>query len=229
MAGVFLARTQRATAEVINDINSDIYNLFRLVQRHPQQLKEVIHYHLTSRQEYYCLGKTNPDTLTDLEKAARFLYRLRLTFGTKPIGNSYGVSKSTAARFNSFKVCTLIDNVHAYLTHVAIENLDYKDFIKRYDGPQTLFYLDPPYYGHENDYGKNIFARDDFEYLSHILANIEGAFILSINVHPEIQRLFANFTIIPVKTSYSINNAYNKKVTEFIISNRDISKYAQAS
>jgi DNA adenine methylase len=67
--------------------------------------------------------------------------------------------------------------------------------ITRYNRPGTLFYLDPPYYGCEDYYGKNMFSREDFEKMAVQLGSIKGRFILSINDHPEIRRVFASFNI----------------------------------
>jgi len=68
----------------------------------------------------------------------------------------------------------------------VIECLDYAEFIRRYDGSETLFYLDPPYWGCENDYGKEMFSRDMFEAMAKQLGSIKGRFLMSINDVPEI-------------------------------------------
>jgi len=63
--------------------------------------------------------------------------------------------------------------------------------ITRHDRPDTLFYLDPPYWGCETDYGKAVFSRADFEALTALLKGKKGRFILSINDVPEIRELFS--------------------------------------
>jgi len=63
---------------------------------------------------------------------------------------------------------------------VVIEFLDFREFLRRYDRKTTLFYLDPPYWGCESDYGKGLFARADFDDLSAVLRALKGRFILSI-------------------------------------------------
>ncbi|WP_408636024.1 hypothetical protein [Pseudophaeobacter flagellatus] len=65
--------------------------------------------------------------------------------------------------------------------------------IRRYDGSKTLFYLDPPYWGGESDYGKGLFERSALQAMGEQLAEIRGKFILSINDRPEIRELFAGF------------------------------------
>ncbi|WP_394341509.1 DNA adenine methylase [Rhodobacter maris] len=76
--------------------------------------------------------------------------------------------------------------------------------IRRYDAPETLFYLDPPYWGCEGDYGKELFSRDDFARLADALRGIDGRFLLSINDVPEIREIFSWAEIEPVRTTYSI-------------------------
>ncbi|MGK0289833.1 MAG: DNA adenine methylase, partial [bacterium] len=89
----------------------------------------------------------------------------------------------------------------------------------RYDRPHTLFYLDPPYFNSETDYGKNIFSKEDFFQMSEILRNIEGKFLLSINDTPEIREIFSGFEFHEVKVRYSIGKQ-SKKNPELIITNQ---------
>ncbi|NOR63832.1 MAG: hypothetical protein GQ535_15255, partial [Rhodobacteraceae bacterium] len=83
----------------------------------------------------------------------------------------------------------------------------------------TLFYLDPPYWGNENDYGKDLFSRGDFAAMSEVLSTIPGHFIMSLNDLPEVRETFQNFDIEAVKTTYTIASKSAKKVGEVIISN----------
>jgi DNA adenine methylase len=61
--------------------------------------------------------------------------------------------------------------------------------------PGPLFYLDPPYWGCTDDYGKDIFSEADFTVLRDLLATIQGRFVLSITDVPEIRDLFGGFDI----------------------------------
>ncbi len=87
-----------------------------------------------------------------------------------------------------------------------IECLPYEEFIPRYDRPTTLFYLDPPYFKSEKDYGKGLFERADFERLSTLLRAVKGRFIMSLNDAPEIRETFAWARLTPVKTRYTIKD-----------------------
>ena len=204
--GIFLRRRLRPRAEVINDFGRDIATLFRILQRHYPQFLEVMRFQLTTRAEFERLVATDPATLTDLERAARFLYLQRTAFGGKVSGRNFGVSRDRPARFNLTTLESMLEDVHARLAGVTIECLDFAEFIRRYDGADTLFYLDPPYWGSEGDYGKALFSRDDFARLAESLAAIRGRFLMSINDTPEIRGIFGRFDLTEVRTTYSVGN-----------------------
>jgi len=206
MGGIFLRRAMRPRAEVINDRGRDVSNLFRILQRHYVQFLEVLRFGLTTRAEFERLVAVDPDTLTDLERAARFLYLQRTAFGGKVSGRNFGVSVHRPARFNLSSLEPMLDEVHSRLSGVVIECLDYSAFLDRYDTADTLFYLDPPYWGCESDYGKALFTRDDFSRLADQLRGLSGRWILSINDVPQIRALFAWATIEEVTTTYTISN-----------------------
>ncbi len=219
MGGVFFRRTFRPKAEVINDLSRDVITLFRVLQRHYPDFMGMLRYQLTSRVEFERLKATDPTTLTDFERAARFLYMQRTAFGGKVTGQSYGVCTERPARFDVTKLASTLEDLHERLSGVAIECLPYQEFIKRYDRKHTLFYLDPPYFNCENDYGKNMFEREDFERLAILLGDIKGKFIMSLNDVPEIRAVFANFNIEAVQTTYSLARHNRTKAGELIITN----------
>lgn len=218
MGGIFLRRTARPRAEVINDAGRDVANLFRILQRHYPQFLDVLRFQLTTRVEFNRLVDTNPDTLTDLERAARFLYLQRTAFGGKVSGRNFGVSTDRPARFNLTTLEPMLEDLHSRLSGVVIECLDFEAFIRRYDGPGTLFYLDPPYWGCEGDYGKALFSRGDFERMAADLRGLEGRFMLSINDVPEIRDLFAWARIEEVTTTYTVGSRGAVTAPELLIS-----------
>jgi DNA adenine methylase len=217
MGGVFFRRRQAARAKVINDRNGDVTNLFRILQRHYPQFMDTLKFQITSRREFDRLKACDPKTLTDLERAARFLYLQRLAFGGKAHGQNFGVSADRPARFNLTKLAPLLEDAHERLSGVTIENLDWLEFVDRYDRPTTLFYLDPPYWGCEDDYGKLLFDRDQFTVIADRLGRIKGAFILSINDVPEIRELFGHFTLEEVGLQYTVGGGSGSAARELII------------
>lgn len=224
MGGIFLRRTSRPRAEVINDRGRDVSNLFRILQRHYPQFLDTLRFQLTTRTEFERLVGTDPDTLTDLERAARFLYLQRTAFGGKVSGRNFGVSIDRPGRFNLTTLEPMLENLHSRLAGVVIECLDWSAFLGRYDDEGTLFYLDPPYWGSEGDYGKALFTRTDFTRMAGQLRTLRGRWLLSINDVPEIRTLFAWAQIEEVTTSYGIaasDEAKRAPRSELLISGRD--------
>lgn len=82
-AAMLFARPQPAPAEVLNDINHDLVNLYRVVQHHLDEFVRQFRWALSSREMFRWAQLTQVDTLTDVQRAARFFYLQRLAFGGK--------------------------------------------------------------------------------------------------------------------------------------------------
>lgn len=212
MGGIFFRRTRRPSAEVINDVSKDVTTLFRILQRHYQPFLDMLKWQLASRTEFERLLAVDPETCTDLERAARFLYLQRNAFGGKVVGRGFGVSYGQPSNFRYSQLEPMLQDIHDRLEGVVIERMAYDAFIARYDRPGALFYLDPPYWGCEGDYGPGLFSADDFGRLRALLESLKGRFIMSINDTPEIRAIFVGFAMEEVKLNYSVGGG--KKVTE---------------
>lgn len=222
MGGIFLRRTKQPPVEVINDISGDVATLYRVLQEHYPYFMDMLRWRITSRAEFQRLLGLPGDRLTDLQRAARFLYLQRLSFGGKVSGRTFGVDKRTPGRFDVTKLEPVLADLNERLAPVVIEQLPYAEVIRRYDSKETLFYLDPPYWNCENDYGAGVFERGDFERMAEQLADIEGQFVLSINDTPGARAVFGRFELEEVETTYTISTATTgggKKAGELIIRN----------
>ncbi|BBF70171.1 DNA adenine methylase [Sphingomonas bisphenolicum] len=222
MGGIFFRRSARPRFEAINDISGDVTTLFRVVRRHYQAFVDEMEWLPASREEFDRLRAIDPAGLTDIERAARFLYLQRLAFGGKIIGRNFGISTSSSARFNLARLRATLKAIRDRLQPVVIERLAYGDFIRRYDRPGMLFYLDPPYWNCESDYGAGVFERADFERLAEQLLEIRGKFLLSINDTPGARAVFSRFHMQAVDVTYSIATGATgngKKAGELLIAN----------
>lgn len=222
MGGVFLRRRSAPRVEVINDASGDVATFFRVLQEHYAYFIDMLRFRVASRAEFERLQALPADRLTDLQRAARFLYLQRLAFGGKVAGRHFGVDKTQGARFNVTKLEPMLADIHERLAGVVIERLDFGAFIQRYDRDGMLFYLDPPYWGCETDYGQDVFGRADFERLASLLAGIKGRFLLSINDTAGVRDAFAAFHMAEVTTTYTVGAGSSSKAAELIISNFDL-------
>lgn len=190
-----------------------------MIQNHLEEFIRYFKWSLISREEYERLQRVDETTLTDIQRAARFYYLVRNAFGAKIVSQCYGVANSSKPRLNLLRLEEDLSETHLRLSRVSIENLPYENLIKRYDGKDVFFYVDPPYWNCESDYGKGLFNKDDFITLRNTLAECQGKWLVSINNVPEIRELFKGCEIKEVKTTYSINNGNTKPVTELLIAN----------
>src|SRR6266849_2576845 len=133
--------------EVLNDLDGEIVNFFRVCQAHHEELLRYSRFLLVSRKWFELLKVTDPATLTDIQRAARYLYLLKGSFASLVARPNYHWHVVQPPGFNPERLPLLLENAHKRLARVQIECLSYEDILARYDRPATLFYLDPPYFG----------------------------------------------------------------------------------
>ncbi|WP_246135582.1 DNA adenine methylase, partial [Pararhodospirillum oryzae] len=187
MGSVFLARRRRPKVEVINDASLDVVTLFRVAKHHPAALVDELRLSLVSRAEFQRLLATPPDTLTDIQRAARFFVLQRMRYGGKPTSGSFPARGNASKGLSLDRLLTHLTAVRDRLSSVVIERMDWSELLCRYDRPGALFYLDPPYWGCEDYYGEGMFGRADHARLADALLGLKGRFVLSINDVPEIR------------------------------------------
>lgn len=218
MAGVFLRRSRPARIEAINDLADDVVTLFRVAKFHPQALADELRLAIVARSEFRTLLDVDPATLTDIQRVARFIRLQRMRYSGKPDSRSFPIRGTVAKSFDATDLRQAIEALHDRLARVCIEQLDWREFVTRYDRPGALFYLDPPYFGCEHYYGRGLFDRAQFAEMAEILGNLKGRFLLSLNDRPEVRALFRNFDIHPFTCRYSVANG-NGVGRELIIGN----------
>ncbi|HCE0841718.1 DNA adenine methylase [Acinetobacter baumannii] len=220
-AGWVLFKKSPSTVEVINDVNDDLINLYRVLKFHFDAFLAEFDLLLFSRTIFDDMKK-NDRGLTDIQRAAKFYYLLRAAFSCQLDGAfSYSKARKAGLKLGE-ELRTHLHSVHERLQGVVIENASYDYVINRMDSPDTLFYLDPPYWNCEKDYGKNIFGKEDFFALKDHLSKIQGKFILSLNDVPEVRELFKDFNIQNKKIRWTVNNkaaAESHNGNELIICN----------
>lgn len=192
---------QPAEVEVINDVNGELITLYKVVKHHPEEFVRQFKWALSSRDVFKWLKETRPETLTDIQRAARFFYLQQHAFGGKVDGQNWGTA-TTAPPMNFMRIEQNLSDAHLRLSQAYIENLDWAACIKRYDRPHTLFYLDPPYW-ETAGYGVP-FEFDQYELMASLMREMKGKAILSINDHPDIRRAFGEFQMQELDIDYTI-------------------------
>lgn len=214
-----LFKKEPSRVEILNDINADLVTLYRVVQSHLEEFIRQFKWVLTARDEFERRKLEKPETLTDIQRSARFYYLLKTGYGSRLDHPTFGAGALRPSHINLLTIGEELSAAHIRLNRVYVENMHFEKIILRYDKPTTFFYIDPPYYGCENYYGKGIFNRDDFGKLASLLQGVKGKFILSINDTPEIRETFRAFRIEKEGTTYQTSNKGKKKVTELLVMN----------
>jgi DNA adenine methylase len=203
--------------EVLNDLDGEIVNFFRICQQHHEELLRYLKFMVVSRMWFEMLKTTDPAILTDVQRAARYFYILKGSFASLVRHPNYHWHVVQPPGFNPERLPQLIENTHRRLGRVQIECLPYEEVLQRYDRTGTLFYCDPPYYGRKL-YRHNL-ENSEFKLLAERLGKIRGKFILSLNDVPEVRALFRRFHLQQVKLPYTAQKRAGRRYGELLITN----------
>ncbi len=210
-------RKEPSKVEVLNDLDGEIVNFYRVCQQHQDELLRYFRSVLVSRKWFDLLRATDPAILTDIQRAARYLYLLKNCFASLVRHPVYHRNVVQPPGFNLERLPQLIENAHKRLERVQIECASYDEILKRYDRPTTLFYLDPPYWGRKL-YRYN-FDEADFEKFAEQLGKICRKFVLSLNDVPEVRAMFHRFYIKEVELHYTSQMHAGRRYREVLIMN----------
>lgn len=215
--GAVFWQKEKSKVEILNDADSRLVTLYRVFRYHPDSLRSEMRWLLHSREEFADLCAQRG--LTDVQRAARFLFILKACFGARATSPSFGTSKEAPAGYAWSDVESLIEQAHARLQHVTIEHGDFSDVIARYDTTHSLFYCDPPYV--ETAQYAVQFTMDDHLRLEMTLAGIKGQAVVSLNDHPQVRGIYRDWHIEEVETKYSVSRdkaTSDEPIKELLIS-----------
>jgi DNA adenine methylase len=217
--------------EILNDIDHDLINFFRVVKEKPEALIASFDWALVSRDEYERLATLNLDQLTDVQRAHRFYYLIMAGWGGELDYPRFQTSISDGGHGNRLigaikHLHQKLEPVHQRLRTVIIENLDWRECMNRYDRSGVVMYIDPPYPGNKVNYAHNMRDWEMHFELSERLKAAKCKWILSSYNVKAIHDIFHDFTIIPVQTASGMNTNKNdtKRVVnkEVLIINYDL-------
>ncbi|GAB3469176.1 DNA adenine methylase [Azotobacter salinestris] len=207
-AALYFLRPVPASIEVLNDINGDLVSLYRVVQNHLEEFVRQFKWALSSRQVFEWQKMTHPETLTDIQRAARFFYLQHHAFGGKVSGQTFGTA-TTSPAINLLRIEENLSAAWQRLAGTYVENLPWLECAKRYDRTHTFFYMDPPYWQTEG-YGVD-FPFDEYERMAAFMRSCKGKVMVSINDHLDIRQAFEGFHMERLDIRYSNTNQRHGK------------------
>ena len=193
--------------EVINDLDKNIFILMKGFKKYDgNEITKSINGNY-DKDKFIILKNYKPKT--EYNKFIQLLLLIKLSFFAemRTFGNKFYINTNYGNKYNE------------RLKNTIILNKDYKEVIKKYDGPNSFFYLDPPYSMSEKEkYYNNQYININELYES--IKNIKGKFLISYDDNKEVKELFKDFKIIKVSTTYnSTQNIEKRKKTEILIKN----------
>lgn len=209
-AGWVLFGKERSKFEVFNDADSHLINLYMQIKYNCDKLvKEYDWIHSRELFNNYKISAFS-DNITDIQKAAQYLYLIKHSFGS--------TRKSFKTSVVGSSVINMLSDVKERLKNVIIENRDFENLIKTYDRDNVLFYLDPPYVETEKYY-RGKFSIADHKRLKNVLDNIQGKFILSYNDCELVRELYKDYSIKYITRINMLEPSNSKQFKEVIIKN----------
>ena len=212
-----LFRKEPSPVEVLNDLDDEIVNFFRMCQLHYEELVHYLRFMLVSRKWHELLKSTDQKTLTDIQRAARHFYLLKNSYASLVLRLNYKCHVVQPPGFNPDRIPALIEETHKRLARVQIECLSYEKILHHFDERHTLFYLDPPYYRLKL-YRHNL-EHEDFVQMAELLTGIKGKFVLSLNDVPEVREIFQRFKVRGIELHYTAQKKANRTFKEVLITN----------
>lgn len=144
-SGALLFAKSPSQVEIINDLDGEVVNFFRVLRDRGPELRDKLLLTPYGRDQFASDKFGYEDTGDPVERARRFFVLTRQSFnGCFAAGWSRGRRINAALPFH--RAVDGIGWTMRRLRHVQIENQDAIELIKSLDGPDVLFYIDPPYY-----------------------------------------------------------------------------------
>jgi len=195
-AAILLNKTH-SPVEIYNDIDEGATLFFKVLRDHTDELIRKVMLTPYSRGEYNLCWRCWRLADDPVEKARMWYFAAATSFSGR-FGHGLSTSPTASSRGTAFAVSAYIGRVEnlwavaSRLRSVIVENLDFREIIRRYDTPDTAFYIDPPYYPGTRDaagtYTHELVAKDHSDLVDLLLAT-QGKVLLSGYDNPEYNRL----------------------------------------
>ena len=223
---------------VINDFNAELINCYQQIKDNPQELIEIlkVHQEYNSKEYYLDLRSVDRDEridmMSEVQRAARILYMLRVDFNGLYRVNSKNQFNVPYGRYKNPKIVdeNLVSTISTYLNNNQIE-IKKGDFEKAVLDvqPGDFVYFDPPYiplsetsaftsYTHEGfSYDDQVRLRDTFKKLSDT-----GAYVMLSNSSSFlVEELYRDFNIHYVEATRTngAKSSSRGKISEIIVTN----------
>lgn len=212
---------------IISDANPELINLYKVVAQNVNELIGELKVMKNEEEYFYNLRAINPETLSDVSRAARTLYLNRTCFNGLYRVNKKGMFNVPFGKYKKPKICDEVNLMAAskLLKNTEILHKDYKEVLREYAEPGDFIFLDPPYIpiSQNSDfkrYTKDQFhEKDQYELADEVkrLSDLGCHVLLTNSNHPLIHELYQDFEITVHQTKRNINSVASKRKGEDLL------------
>jgi len=237
-AGALLFETQPKKA-VINDINSELINCYKVIKEDLDDLIQDLSQHKNEKEYYYSVRDQDRSddylNLSDIKKASRIIYLNKTCYNGLFRVNSQGQFNVPFGKYKNPKIVDeiVLKAINHYLTNnsVEIRNLDFEDALS--DARNGDFvYIDPPYdpvsdTSSFTGYSIDGFGKEEQKRLKSVFDSLDERdckVMLSNSATPFILDLYQDYHRITVEAKRNINSVADGrgKIDEILVTNYDI-------
>lgn len=222
-AAVFFAK-EPSDVEVLNDINGELINFYRVFKQHLNEFQTEIGSTLHSRNLhlYAQMIYQLPEYFSKVKRAWALWYLSKASFASK-LDGSFGYDKSRntmAKKICNAKEYAIAESLAKRLESTQIECTDALRIIKSRDTINTFHFVDPPYVGtncgHYNGYNEQHFKE-----LLEELTKLEGKFMLTMFPNDMLQEYIDKYGWhkVEITRTISVSTSNRRKQAEWIIMN----------
>ncbi|HRE97759.1 MAG TPA: DNA adenine methylase [Flavobacteriales bacterium] len=212
--------------EIINDINSEVVNFFRVAKTKFDALQKEVRASLHSRELYKkaMVVYANPDMFDDVKRAWAFWVATNQGFSS--LIGSWGFGKDDSKEAAVAKKRDAFSQEYAdRLKKVQVEHNDALKVIDRADSKETFFYVDPPYIGSDQGHYKG-YTEEEYERLLIKLSKVKGKFLLSSYPSTLLTKYIRKYKwkVQKMSKAVAVTKLTNKTKTEMMVMNYDPKK-----
>ena len=159
--------------KVYNDLDDDLYVTFKVLQDPAKRSALTRKLRLAFAHKKAFMEMRDSRYPKDVDTAFRLIYLQ--TYSFMGDGRSFGRRFKGNTRMSRFTIKNFV-----YVREWTIENMDFRELMKKYSKPRVLFYLDPPYLSSGKKY-RHSFTLDDLRDLKGCMDNHPGSYLLNLS------------------------------------------------
>jgi len=222
---------------ILNDINQDLINTYRVIKENVSELITSLKKHKNEEEYFYKIRSVDRNldefkTWSDVEKASRIIYLNRCCYNGLYRVNSKGYFNAPFGKYKNPKICNEenLKLVHKVLKDVKLMNISF-ELCLNYAKKDDFIYFDPPYVpisesANFTSYTKSSFKKEDQIKLFNVFKELDqkGCKLLLSNSYNEfILKLYKNYQINIVYAKRAINSNPDKRgeIKEILIINNN--------